>query len=351
MSKFVRAAFRVSLFATAASSASQALAAAALTYGITALPAVEGSAATGVDNKGNVLTTNLSKKKAKDLSQFCKFEQPECDRMVVRSGGSGHPGRYNFLSLDTLRIAAVGQVHVKGDWYATYKSRLWGRHDEIITPGTAYGVAPKVSLVVGETANGEAFSYALVSSKLSILPTLGGATGSARAVNALGTIVGDSTNALGLRRATRWEGGVPHDMGVLPDGQHSTARALNDAGVAVGCADKGPELRRVAVKFENEVVVELGTLGEENGNEACATVIATNGFIAGWSTVLPGEGTHAFIMEDDAIVDLNDRISEGDRAVYELSSVGGTNASGQLAVTARRRADAVTVPLLLTPLP
>ena len=40
-----------------------------------------------------------------------------------------------------------------------------------------------------------------------------------------------------------------------------------------------------------------------------------------------------------------------DKALYELTAVGGSNASGQLAVTGRRRADSTTVVLLLTPAP
>jgi hypothetical protein len=54
-------------------------------------------------------------------------------------------------------------------------------------------------------------------------------------------------------------------------------------------------------------------------------------------------------MEGDAMVDLNDRITEADRALYELISVGGINAGGRVAVTGKRRADGATVVLLLKP--
>jgi hypothetical protein len=73
--------------------------------------------------------------------------------------------------------------------------------------------------------------------------------------------------------------------------------------------------------------------------------------VDGWAhlleVVVPGDETHAFIMEGDAMVDLNDRISEADRSLYELVPVGGINATGRLAVTAKRRADSATVVRLL----
>jgi hypothetical protein len=137
---------------------------------------------------------------------------------------------------------------------------------------------------------------------------------------------------------------------VLADGgQTSSARAINDAGVAVGCADKSAGAVQVAVKFQGGAVVELGALNAQDSNKACATFISPEGVIAGWSTVVPGEDTHAFIMEGDTMVDLNDRIPDADKATYELMAVGGMNSRGQLGITAKRRADSETVVLLLTP--
>lgn len=324
----------------------------AVAYQISIVPAVEKSSAMGVNDKGEVLASTSSQHKARIHSALCKAEVRGCRGLAIKYGGGNgiHPSRYVFLRPEASKVSTVGQVYIQQDWYAAYKGGL-GRsrfhNDVIITPGIANGVGGGV--IVGETSKGEAFSYAL--HKLTILKTLGGGNGSARAVNASGVIVGDSKDAQGLRRATMWLGRDAQDMGVLPDGRNSSARAINAAGVAVGCADKGVDKREVAVKFEGGAVVELGTLNAEEGNKACATFITADGVVAGWSTVLPSEGTHAFIMEGEAMVDLNDRISEADRAVYELASVGGINASGQLGVTARRRADSATVVLLLTPLP
>ena len=325
----------------------------AATYDVGIVPAMEKSSAMGVNDRGQVLATTSSQHKARIRSALCKADPPECRGLSIKYGGgtNRHPSRYIFLRPEASKIATVGQVYIQQGWYAAYKYGL-GRsrfhNDVIITPGVAHGVGG--GLVVGETAKGEAFSYALGSDKLSILHTLGGTKGSARAVNADGTIVGESKNAQGLHHATMWVEKHPQDLGVLPGGLRSTARAINDGGVAVGCAEK-PGVKQVAVKYEGGSVIELGALNPEDGNEACATLISAGGFIAGWSTVLPGEVTHAFIMEGQTMVDLNDRISEADKALYELTAVGGSNASGQLAVTGRRRADSTTVVLLLTPAP
>lgn len=351
MSKHIRTTMSVSLFGLVALCTSQ-VALAVTMYGISTIPAVD-STAIGVNDKRNVLTTTVSLKKSQVASAWCNDGKPTCKPLAVKYGGGMHPARYVFMQSDVVRkIAAVGQVYVKNEWYATFKYGLGlsrFNNDKIITPGIAYGVAN--NFVVGETTGEQAFSYNRSPELLTILPTLGGILGSARAVNAHKVIVGHSTNAQGFRHATMWINGIPQDMGILPDGQSSTARAINDAGVAVGCADKGLELRRMAVKFEGGAVVELGALNSENGNEACATIITADGTVAGWSDVLPGEGTHPFIMEGETMVDLNDRISEGDRLVYELMLVGGISPNGQLAVTARRRADSATVVLLLTPVP
>lgn len=353
MSKDVRAAMWV--FSLVAGVPCASTAAFATTYEVGIVPSVEKSSAMGVNNRSEVLASTSSKHKGQVTSALCKVAPPECRRLAIKYGGGNaiHPSRYIFLRPAASKVSTVGQVYVQKDWYAAYKYGL-GRsrfhNDVIITPGIAYGVGG--GLVVGETSKGEAFSYGLSARKLLTLRTLNGNDrkgGSAQAVNTSGTIVGHSTNAEGLRHATMWVGKEAQDMGVLPDGgQTSSARSINDAGVAVGCGDKGAGLQ-VAVKFEGGAVVELGALSAESGTKACATIISAEGAIAGWSTVVPGEETHAFIMEGEAMVDLNDRISEADRSLYELMSVGGINATGKLAVTAKRRADSATVVLLLTP--
>src|SRR6185295_11462693 len=111
-------------------------------------------------------------------------------------------------------LLAVGQVYLQQDWYAAYKygfGRSRFHNDVIITPGLAYGIGG--GLVVGETSHGEAFSYSIGARKVFVLKTLDGKGtkgGSARAVNASGTIVGHSTNAEGLRHATMWIGKEAH---------------------------------------------------------------------------------------------------------------------------------------------
>jgi uncharacterized membrane protein len=319
------------------------------------VPAVDKGTAKGVNDRAEVLISTASQHKARVHSALCKAAPPRCHGLGIKYGGGGHPSRYIFLRPTASRVSTVGQVYIQRQWYAAYKysrGRSRFHNDVIITPGLAYGVGG--GLVVGETSSGEAFSYGIGTGKLYQLPSLAGDSGSragsARAVNLSSTVIGHSTNAEGLRHATMWIGKEAQDMGVLADGgQRSSARAINDAGIAVGCADKRLGAVQVAVKFEAGAVVELGALNAQDGNKACATFISPEGVIAGWSTVAVGEGTHAFIMEGDTMVDLNDRIPEADQATYELMSVGGMNTRGQMGITAMRRSDSETVVLLLTP--
>lgn len=324
-------------------------------YEVNLVSAPEKSSAMGVNDRSEVLVSTSSRHKGQITSALCKAAPPSCRSLSIKYGGgtNRHPSRYIFLRPTASKVSTVGQVFIQQNWYAAYKYGL-GRsrfhNDVIITPGMAYGVGG--GLVVGETSKGEAFSFDLGPDKLLILKTLNGKDrkgGSAQAVNASRTIVGHSTNAEGFRHATMWVGKEPRDMGVLADGgQTSSARSINDAGIAVGCADKAGGLQ-MAVKFEAGSLAELGALSTASGTKACATIISASGAIAGWSTVDASEETHAFIMQGDVMADLNDLIPEADQALYELISVGGINSDGKLGVTAKRRADSTTVILLLTP--
>ncbi|MSU51270.1 MAG: hypothetical protein EXS37_19650 [Opitutus sp.] len=65
------------------------------------------------------------------------------------------------------------------------------------------------------------------------LGTLGGGTGTARAINAAGQVVGSSNNAVGQRRAFLYENGSMRDLGTL-GGDTSSAEAINAATAQAG---------------------------------------------------------------------------------------------------------------------
>lgn len=65
------------------------------------------------------------------------------------------------------------------------------------------------------------------------LGTLGGPTSSARAINARGQVVGESTTAEGATHAFVWQDGLMTDLGTL-DGGNSSARVINDRGQIAG---------------------------------------------------------------------------------------------------------------------
>jgi probable HAF family extracellular repeat protein len=70
---------------------------------------------------------------------------------------------------------------------------------------------------------------------LQLLPTLGGPTGTANAVNSQGWIVGQSDTVAGLPHATLWVMGLPLDLDTT-GGPFSQATAVNDEGLIVGVA-------------------------------------------------------------------------------------------------------------------
>lgn len=85
------------------------------------------------------------------------------------------------------------------------------------------------------------------------LPSLGGAFSSAHALNESRTVVGCSTTAQGVLRATLWASGpagtpAPIDLGTL-GGRTSEAHGITNTGWIVGWADNAANVRRAFVSI------------------------------------------------------------------------------------------------------
>jgi len=117
-------------------------------------------------------------------------------------------------------------------------------------------------------------------SELTELPTLGGATGSARAINDQGAVVGYSAvspESGGGLHATYWEGGQVFDLGTL-GGESSIAHDINESGVIAGAAVR-TAIRTRPVVWQNGVIRELPLPEFWVAGEALA--INDNGVIVG----------------------------------------------------------------------
>jgi probable HAF family extracellular repeat protein len=76
--------------------------------------------------------------------------------------------------------------------------------------------------------------------KLEILDSLGGSYSSAFAVNAVGEVVGSAQTRTGARHAVVWRTKLPQDLGLLAQGDYSSARDINDKGDIAGEANLTP---------------------------------------------------------------------------------------------------------------
>jgi probable HAF family extracellular repeat protein len=149
---------------------------------------------------------------------------------------------------------------------------------------------------------------------LSSIPAYNGFEGGSYAtgINEAGVVVGSSgiTDTHGSDRGFRWSAtggmvslGTPASQGLpgLADFTQSYAQNLNDAGLIVGAADRGPGLTRAVYWDEYDVIHDIGTLG---GTSGWAYAVNNDRVIVGFSN--DGTGNRAFgFVPGGTITDLN----------------------------------------------
>jgi probable HAF family extracellular repeat protein len=133
-----------------------------------------------------------------------------------------------------------------------------------------------------------------VSYELRELPTLGGSSGCAMAINSDGLIVGYSGTGTGTTRACVWRNGIAQDLGSL--GGNSLALAVNAKGDVVGFFMVGSPR---AFLWSNGTMVDLGTLAKQ---ETIANDINDSGQIVGYSVVW--RTPHLVLWQNGAMEDM-----------------------------------------------
>lgn len=190
--------------------------------------------------------------------------------------------------------------------------------------------------VVGtsETDIGEyhAFSKTLGVTGMTDLGVLPGGSGSAPfAVNVDGVAVGQSSSATSLQTATRWEGGLPTELGAFPGspaGTRSCAYAINDVASPqiVGWSNGSPAGgQQHACSWQGGTIVDLGTL--PGGTMSEAFDVNDRGDVVGWARTADFY-VHAVVWIDGQILDLN--TAGGIPPGWVLAEARGINSTGQI---------------------
>ncbi|MGA3225979.1 MAG: hypothetical protein ABSC65_19585 [Acidobacteriaceae bacterium] len=136
---------------------------------------------------------------------------------------------------------------------------------------------------------------------LEILESLGGPYSTAAAVNAAGVVVGSAQLKDGTRHAVLWQANQPRDLGVLGQGDYSSARDLNDKSEVVGEANVVRNGQPQAFLWRGSKIQQLPNL--PGGTNCSAQAINNAGAITG-SCDLPSSTRHAVLWRNGSIEDL-----------------------------------------------
>jgi probable HAF family extracellular repeat protein len=167
----------------------------------------------------------------------------------------------------------------------------------------------------------QAFSYR--GGSVRILPSLGGASAAARAVNGHGLVVGNAeTGGAGRHEvhAVTWTNDEVHDLGTLRSGNFSRAFAVTESGVIAGEANESPDGKVRAVLWTHGRIKPLGLLPQ--GSFSSAQAVNEQGLAVGYADDEDG-GARAVLFSHGRITDLG---SFGD----EPNSALGINDKGQI---------------------
>jgi probable HAF family extracellular repeat protein len=137
--------------------------------------------------------------------------------------------------------------------------------------------------------------------KLELLESLGGPYSSASAINAAGEVVGTAQISSGEKRAVLWRTKQPRDLGLLAQGNYSSARDINDKSDIVGEGNLAPNGKPQAFFWHAGKMQQLPDL--PGGTICGAQAINKNDAIIG-SCDLPNGIAHGVIWRNGSIEDL-----------------------------------------------
>jgi probable HAF family extracellular repeat protein len=152
----------------------------------------------------------------------------------------------------------------------------------------------------------------------------GGSWSLAEGLSGNGAVAGYGNTASGIRGFVWTPGAGMQELATLGGGS-SYGMAVNDSGVVAGSAAVGSGYLN-ATSWLNGTAKDLGTLG---GNNSYAYGINDAGEIVGYSWIAGNATTHAFVVLNGVMVDLNALLSPADSG-WVITAAYGINDQGQI---------------------
>jgi probable HAF family extracellular repeat protein len=324
-------------------------AAQAATYAVRELPTLVGHAkdpyqfAQAIDAKGRVLAAVqvVRHQQGYYLSERCRLQH--CRRLTTRHDST------LWYSMNEAGATAGLVWRDDTSWAAL---RIPGRGVSYLTPGVAYD-ANAGNTAVGATEDVKPFLY---DTSLHMLPIPGGGRqGRAHAINDHGVVAGEFYLPNGDIHAFIYQNGFSTDVTAeLPRYSDAGIADINNAGVAVGCAEERGGGPMQVARFESGKMTYLGALVEGTRTGTCARAIDEAGrLVVGDGDVDPLDATkrHGFLHDAAGLHDLNDLLRPGDAKRYMIYGAMDVNDAGQIAATALRASDQAWLAVRLDPVP
>ncbi|MDH7602579.1 MAG: HAF repeat-containing protein, partial [Armatimonadota bacterium] len=152
-----------------------------------------------------------------------------------------------------------------------------------------------LAMIVGTAVNNTASAATY---NLQNLGTLGGNSGSARAISSNGLVAGYSTTATGATHAFLWQNGVMQDLGTL-GGNMSMAYGVNSKGEVVGVSTTSIGTPHGFIWRDGR----MEDLSTQAGQETSAFSINDNSQYVGYA-VLPAYAVHPILWQNGLMQDL-----------------------------------------------
>jgi probable HAF family extracellular repeat protein len=136
---------------------------------------------------------------------------------------------------------------------------VFGGHDGVVTGINTHGHVVGYFGTDHNVDDSDYQSFFIAGGSNLLLPTLGGRTTMALALNDLGQVVGHGQTKNGERHAFLYSNGSLTNLGTLPGGHQSFAYGINNAGDVVGSAEAAQGGLR-AVLYRSGKILDLNAL-------------------------------------------------------------------------------------------
>ncbi len=248
---------------------------------------------------------------------------------LMGSGFAGHAYTFDGTALE--RIPGFDQDGCGG---CTLESLGYGINASNHVVGTS------------KTAKGRLRAFLFRDGVMLEIGRLGGHNSQALGINASDEVVGKSqVRQTRETHAFLYRNGRTKDLGTL-GGDYSVASAINDRGHIVGWATQSRNGRNVPFIYKKGTMTALPML--DGAVYAMALALNEAGWVVGATEVANTE-RHAFLYDGTTTFDLNDMLSDTDRAQWQIETAVGINDLRQIAATGRHRASGTIRAFLFSP--